>query len=617
MSTFLRPIRASIAYRRLSSLFLSRSKVGKRIREFSMTSPEGLPRNADTEAPEHEMGAARTKEERNDIKEALLSDNPCWGSPSECSLSHLLQRIGFTPSTSKFVLHESSDYIAIDKPPDVRMDGPYRTSVQKLLTYWYPSEIVKQQARSWILQQDQTSSQTDSGQIAYSRALAQYIGDNVHLYASDNELRPCHQLDYATSGVLLVARSADAANRARVALEERRASKTYTALVYGHLHLSKLTSAMPKFQTTQEVHRILRQLEDAYRRRRNKRDDKRKAKTFDGFQPPHAIFQQWQQWQLQRQKPTNKKRKRNALSEEELAQVWKALEDPHNGTDQGPRDIDWESLQTARWKEIRQQTHIIAAFKRASDIYNDILRARTQEVEEKAKVESEELPIFFQTEDDKRRGSDSEASFYIFAPMAAREDDFAMCVPHKVVEAISQQRPLSDSSTDEPSFPCHVPAEEEDCESRTLDFKPSLTKCTIVEHSQIVTRGASSDQSRSLPVTKVRLEPKTGRRHQLRVHMALMKHAIVGDQTYAPTDSEISRKPKQSQSSTQERVPLTLRMCLHAQQLVVENLLPPEGPTLPSFQTLSVEAPDPFRVVKGAGGELSNIEVSLFRGDSS
>jgi tRNA pseudouridine32 synthase / 23S rRNA pseudouridine746 synthase len=53
--------------------------------------------------------------------------------------------------------------------------------------------------------------------------------------------------------------------------------------------------------------------------------------------------------------------------------------------------------------------------------------------------------------------------------------------------------------------------------------KPSLTRwCVLL-------RDAAAD------TTRVQLEPVTGRSHQLRVHLAAIGHAIVGDTLYAPT----------------------------------------------------------------------------------
>ena len=42
--------------------------------------------------------------------------------------------------------------------------------------------------------------------------------------------------------------------------------------------------------------------------------------------------------------------------------------------------------------------------------------------------------------------------------------------------------------------------------------------------------------------TRVELEPLTGRTHQLRVHMAAMRHAILGDRFYAPPVAQAKAK---------------------------------------------------------------------------
>lgn len=52
--------------------------------------------------------------------------------------------------------------------------------------------------------------------------------------------------------------------------------------------------------------------------------------------------------------------------------------------------------------------------------------------------------------------------------------------------------------------------------------KPAHTRYEVIER----------DQTRQ--VTRVKLEPVSGRTHQLRVHMLSMGHAILGDQLYAP-----------------------------------------------------------------------------------
>ena len=53
--------------------------------------------------------------------------------------------------------------------------------------------------------------------------------------------------------------------------------------------------------------------------------------------------------------------------------------------------------------------------------------------------------------------------------------------------------------------------------------KPSLTKWKVLEREETATR--------------VELYPKTGRSHQLRVHMLSLGHAILGDRLYAEEDA--------------------------------------------------------------------------------
>lgn len=62
-----------------------------------------------------------------------------------------------------------------------------------------------------------------------------------------------------------------------------------------------------------------------------------------------------------------------------------------------------------------------------------------------------------------------------------------------------------------------------------VDFevgKPSRTRWQVRAHEWL----------RGQPVTRLRLEPITGRSHQLRVHLLALGHPIVGDALYAPPD---------------------------------------------------------------------------------
>ncbi len=86
--------------------------------------------------------------------------------------------------------------------------------------------------------------------------------------------------------------------------------------------------------------------------------------------------------------------------------------------------------------------------------------------------------------------------------------------------------------------------------------KPSLTRYAVIARA--------GDRSR------VRLEPVTGRSHQLRVHMAEIGHPILGDPFYAPPEIEA----------------LSPRLLLHARRLSFDH--PDSG------ERLSFDSPPPF-----------------------
>ena len=113
------------------------------------------------------------------------------------------QRDGRTPPTNPVqpVLHVDAHYIVIDKPADVRIDGDHGHTAVKLL----------------------------------AAALPQHAA----------ELRHCHQLDYATSGVMCYALSKRAASAAGWLFEQRKTKKVYLALVEGHMESATAECALP------------------------------------------------------------------------------------------------------------------------------------------------------------------------------------------------------------------------------------------------------------------------------------------------------------------------------------------------------------------------------------
>jgi hypothetical protein len=274
----------------------------------------------------------------------------------------------------------------------------------------------------------------------------------------------------------------------------------------------------------------LQRMEQAYRNSRQKKS--KNPDTFAGFQPPHSLFHKYKTSLLQNSNNKKKKRKHSQLSEEQWEEIWKPVRE---GVD------DPSHLETLNWKEVCQTKPTWkGAFEQAVGRHNDLMRRALQE--EAGSNDSTRLPTFppvFRVENDP-------SSLYIYCPLAQVPDDFAMKVPLKFVDDYPHLASLAGQET--------------------LDFKPSLTKCTILEHRAIT----FSNQ----PVTKVQLSPLTGRRHQLRVHMALLGHAILGDVTYATTDSE-------------ERTS-SPRMCLHSRTLSLA--------LLGGSPDWKITTPDPFMV---------------------
>lgn len=68
----------------------------------------------------------------------------------------------------------------------------------------------------------------------------------------------------------------------------------------------------------------------------------------------------------------------------------------------------------------------------------------------------------------------------------------------------------------------------------TIDGRLSETHYHVLEFFPGNPRGISEKKGKSYQgFTHLELKPKTGRTHQIRVHMAALKHPIVGDGTYA------------------------------------------------------------------------------------
>ncbi|GAX28491.1 hypothetical protein FisN_38Hh015 [Fistulifera solaris] len=381
---------------------------------------------------------------------SAIQDNPCWGSPEACSLKDLLTQY------SDWIVYDSGDYIGLNKPPDCRMDGPHKATVLKLLTYLYPT------------QQLQNAFPDEIERLNYIIQNVHQFGDCEKYLTAEGDgtpLRPCHQLDYATSGVLWIARTAAAANIARQALEQRRVSKTYVALVHGHV------SSESSPVNYDQVDAWLQRTERRYRKQRQ-------GASLKGSLPPHSIFHLWKTQQLKNEHNKKRVRQEPVFQDEEWQQLWAPL---HENLSKQPKEFKEQLLQ-ADWKLVKKEYSTLTRyFENVSEAYNTRLaKQRTQQT--KHDDESEQIPHVFRTSEDVQ-------SFFIAVPIGQDDNDFPMRIPPSYKEMAFMAKNATLQTGD-----------------ASMDYKPSLTRCTIVQ------QGTLDGQC----VTKVLLEPRTGRRHQLR-----------------------------------------------------------------------------------------------------
>ena len=480
-----------------------------------------------------------TRKENDDADGAaptMQEDNPCWGSPTECSLSHMIVHY---PKESCLV-YESPYYVVLNKPPDLRMDGPYPATVHKLLTLWYPPPSIA----------------NDPHLEATISTLHQ------HNSLEDNALRPCHQLDYATSGLLCVARTREAARFAVRQWEQRKVLKTYLAVVEADLMESHGETLLqnkniPKL-TSAQIRSTLQRLESNYKK--TKTPDLKKRSTFQGFQPVHAVYQKYKGKTISANKSTlkNKKRPRpDLLTPEQWDHVWEPVE---SALSEGQHDTsvsqdNMKLISSSDWKAIeRSKPEWKSAFLEATERHNNFLRDATRKQEEESATIFT-LPTIFGELSEEGHPSNI---IYISCPLAVDPESFPMKTPPSVV----------------PLFP-HMKHFTGDPQ---LDYKPSLTKCTIL----------NSVERNGRTCTKVELLPLTGRRHQLRVHMALLAghgYGIVGDATYNQHTSPLSELRKNDKAARPER------MCLHSHRLSLSLLVDDASE---KGEPVNLLAPDPF-----------------------
>lgn len=110
---------------------------------------------------------------------------------------------------------------------------------------------------------------------------------------------------------------------------------------------------------------------------------------------------------------------------------------------------------------------------------------------------------------------------------------------------------------------------EWECEGNATLFNEGSLRPAQTEF-QVSKRFSISRNGKTFNYSRVLLTPKTGRGHQLRLHMASMGHAILGDHLHAPP--EIARAAP--------------RLCLHAEKLEMILLVKNEQPARVTVMSL-------------------------------
>ena len=585
-----------------------------------------------------------------------VDDNPCWGGPEpkRHDLEYLLRVLGSKSDTAgsrstisstststsspasisfvppenytaliqrvheKLIIYQDDDFMAIHKPADLRMDGPHRATVHKLLLYLFPppslekmvlEELNKNKSTEGTEVEDEIPAKKQM-EMRHKQLLKSISPLAKHNLLKDDPFRMAHQLDYATSGVLLMGKAKKATGVASQAFEERKTNKQYVAVAINPSSTASPSSndreheQQPPF-TSEFVQNLPllpkssldsswgdMSLEKQYRKKRERESDTREGKrgTFNGYMPPHSVYDKWRAV-LTKEKKGREEGSINLLpifdNKEPAPKKFKKKK--RNGQDDLPPLPPSPSLSGQEIDEVlsigqsfkKFKTYCATNNKPWKTIVDDLTKEYNELLVEHIAKKKRDfvasldgngqkgagggtpnavLPPLFRIENE---GSSQESSsFYISASIGKPNDDrFTMIVD----PSVSNQ------------------AEDE---SAVADLRPSLTKCTILWRGYM-----HGNDGERIPVSKVLLQPRTGRRHQLRVHLArVLGFPILGDVAYGG----------QLNAGSDERGDVCSRMCLHAKQL-----------SIPLFgdETKLFVAPDPFVPMKGNGSEEESLVI--------
>ena len=474
------------------------------------------------------------------VPSPVIDDNPCWGGPepNKHDLEYLLQVLGRVDDSiqvvedsdsknnetshreiikrvvDKLVIYQDDNYIAIHKPADLRMDGPYRATLHKLLLYLYPPPS--------LLNKIEESNGNNTTTLLHKQLLQAIAPLCTHADVKDDPFRMVHQLDYATSGVLLVGKTKKSTAIACKSFEQRKTNKQYVTVITHHASSTFKQSDTPPLDSNFiDSLPILPassldpwkdgSLEKKYRKKR-KRD--MNGGAFNGYMPIHSVFDKWRSLLIREkkeaaaaaaaaaEKTVNESEQKSNSKKKKRVNNLPPLPSPK--VDLSSQDIDellslgdsWKTVKSQcsnskqNWKDIiecltNDYNEILAkhyAIKKKDDTVVQSVKGGKQD-EEKVAVKQKSLPPVFRIE------SDDKDEFYICASIGECKDGrFQVMVDPTAIKstdiAVSNPDPLP-------------------------ELKPSLTKCKVLWSGHMDT-----NNQQQIPVSKVLLKPWTGRRHQ-------------------------------------------------------------------------------------------------------
>ncbi len=528
------------------------------------------------------------------LEGASIADNPCWGGPEphHHDLQHLLGVLGGDdssindsksnshyditddafPSTyaalmdqviSRLVIYNDDNYIAIHKPADLRMDGPHRATVHKLLLYLHPPPSIMHE----IIEKDTVANELSSRRR--HEHLLELIAPLTNTSdLKDDPFRTVHQLDYATSGVLLFGKHRKAAGAACISFQERKAKKIYVAVVTSTNSNSNelpfgedFFERIPTLPESSLKPWAAGSLEKQYRKKRRRDTDGKD--TFNGYMPEHAIFAKWRGYMIKKKKmggsgvnkregqPETSNKKGKQQNQDVMLQLIQSTAQHLT-----PQEVDELLSIGASWKNVKAHCDNSAVENICS--WPLIVERMTKEYNQMTATAStasaaDEQATHHTNDRAKADQANSESSTSLLPPLFRiqneESDSFYICAS---IGEVGDGRfdVLVDPSAALPSAQSNIPPV-------LPEMKPSLTKCTVLWRGYIhdATSATEKEEAR-VPVAKVALSPWTGRRHQLRVHLSRVAGCpILGDVAYT--------------KGTVDRGAVGSRMCLHAKELVI------------------------------------------------